>query len=118
MSSSKSRIGQLKGFRAIDNYKLSFDIDQPRKKHLPYFQSILLQYELRLNSTKTQLSKLPSALEDTWTNSLRRFTIRSNARVQIGDVLSYFSLAFDLARQNPEKPVLRYAIARLPERQT
>jgi hypothetical protein len=51
--------------------------------------------------------------EDTWTNSLRRFTIRSNARVQIGDVLSCFSLAFELARQNPEKPVLRYAIARL-----
>ena len=106
-------IGQLKGFRAIDNYELSFDSRSAAEEALAILQSILLQYELRLNSTKTRIEQLPSAFEDTWTNSLRRFTIRSNARVQIGDVLSYFSLAFDLARQNPEKPVLRYAIARL-----
>lgn len=109
----ESLIGRLKGFRAIDNYELSFDSRSAAEQALAILQSILLQYELRLNGTKTRIEQLPSAFEDTWTNSLRRFNIRSNTRVQIGDLLSYFSLTFELARQHPEKPILRYAIARL-----
>jgi hypothetical protein len=61
----------------------------------------------------TRIAQQPKAFEDTWTHPLLHFNIRNNTRVQFGDVLSYFSLAFDLTRLYPEKPVLRYVIARL-----
>lgn len=103
----------LKGFRWMDDYELCFSNSHEAEIALNCIESALSQYELGLNPSKTMIRKLPIALEDHWSRELRIFVIRGNQKAQLGDVISYFSRAFELAEEYPGKPVLKYAINRL-----
>lgn len=107
------RIGILKGFRAVDDYELTFRHRSEAENALGVLQSILSDYELELNGEKTCILELPLSMKDTWSERLRNFEFRDAPRAQIQDLISYFSLAFELARQYPTQSVLRYAIARV-----
>jgi len=93
----------LRGFRAVDDYELAFTSRSDAEKALAELQSTLIRYELQLNESKTRVVKLPDALQDSWTSTLRN--------VRAGDLVTLFSRAFELAHQHPDKSVLRYAIS-------
>lgn len=103
----------LKGFRAVDDYELTFRNRSEAENALGMLQSILSDYELQLNEEKTCILELPLPMEDTWSETLRSFQFRNTPSSQIRDLISYFSLAFELAHQHPTKSILRYAIARI-----
>lgn len=102
----------LKGFRWMDDYELCFSNSHEAEIALNCIESALSQFELGLNPSKTMIRKLPIALEAHWSRELRIFKIRES-KAQLGDIISYFSRAFELAEEYPGKPVLKYAINRL-----
>ena len=102
--------GTVAGFRAVDDYELGFSSPSEAEEALANLQSALSTYELQLNEQKTRIVDLPTALEESWPHRLRHARIRSGTRHQINDLLSLFSLAFELAVDNRERSVLRYAI--------
>jgi hypothetical protein len=103
---------KLRGFRYMDDYELCFSNLPDAEIALSHIESSLSQFELALNSRKTVIRKLPTSLEEYWARELRTFEFRENPKAQQNDIISYFSRAFDLAEENPEKSVLRYAIAK------
>ena len=100
----------IRGFRAVDDYELSFSARSDAERALARLQSVLLRYELQLNERKTRIVELPDALKDSWPVRLRNVPIRSGRR-QADDLLTLFSLAFELVGTYRDKSVLRYAIA-------
>jgi hypothetical protein len=103
---------ELKGFRWMDDYELSFSNSHHAEIALNCIDSALSQFELGLNPSKTKIIELPIALEERWARELKIFKIRDSEKAQLNDVISFFSRAFELAEEYREKPVLRYAISR------
>lgn len=101
----------IRGFRAVDDYELSFATHSDAERALARLQSVLLRYELQLNEKKTRIVELPDALEDPWPARLRNLPIRSGHR-QADDLVGLFSLAFGLVGSYRDKSVLRYAISK------
>ena len=93
----------LRGFRAADDYELAFASRSDAETALAELQSTLIRYELQLNESKTRVVKLPDALQDSWTSTLRN--------VRAGDLVTLFSRAFELSHQHRDTSVLRYAIS-------
>ena len=107
-----ARIGNVSGFRAIDDYELLFTTISDAENALAEFQAVLELYELRLNEEKTRIVQLPQVLDDTWPIQLRRFDIRTGKKSESADLLDFFNLAFELSTTHPIKSILRYAISR------
>lgn len=105
----------LSGFRYIDDYDLSFATLSEAEHALTEVQSVMAAYELQLNPRKTTIQPLPKPLDDSWAHELREFPVRDATEPirQRNDIVALFSRAFELAAAHPEKPVLRYAVARL-----
>ena len=81
----------IRGFRAVDDYELSFAARSDAERALARLQSVLLRYELQLNERKTCIVELPDALRDSWPARLRNVPIRRGLR-QADDLLTLFSL--------------------------
>lgn len=73
-------------------------------------------YELGLNTDKTEIIELPIRIELKWVPKLRTFTFRNTPQAQATDLMTYFDLTFELAREHPKEHVLKYSIARLSPR--
>jgi hypothetical protein len=70
-------------------------------------------YDLVLNPTKTHIFDGPLSPEARWKVQLKHFTVREDTdRKYANDIRSLFALAFHLARENPTKYVLKYALRR------
>ena len=109
-----ARCPQVSGYRYVDDYELSFRSLSDAEGTLVELQNILASYELSLNPRKTKIHELPRALDDSWAHTLGQFQIRDGSAVQQrNDIIALFSLAFELAATIREKPVLRYAVARV-----
>lgn len=109
----EKQIGTLKGFRSIDDYELTFRYRSDAEIALGVLQSVLSNFELQLNEEKTPILELPLPLEETWPLQLKNLHFSNVPSFQIRDLISYFSLAFELASKHPTDPVLRYSIARI-----
>lgn len=107
-----SSAGPLVGFRAIDDYELTFQSRARAEEALAALQSELACYELQLHPVKSRIVELPVPMEDLWPVELRVFEIRTGLSGQILDLIEYYSLAFELARTHRTSGVLRYAIGR------
>jgi hypothetical protein len=105
--------GALKGFRYVDDYELCFSNLSDAEKALRLIESTLSDFDLDLNPQKTRIEKLPLPLEDYWATELKLFELRLKTREQERDLISYFSRAFELAKENPNDYVLKYAIPKL-----
>ena len=64
---------------------------------------------------RRESNSLPAPLDDSWAHELGQFEIRNGPTSQRHDILALFSRAFEIAAAQPEKPVLRYAVARVQE---
>jgi len=109
----EKQIGFLRGFRAIDDYELTFRDRSQAETAIGTLQSVLSNFELQLNEEKTRIIELPFPLDETWPLQLKTFRFSSAPSSQIRDLITYFSLAFELASKYPTASVLRYAIARV-----
>ena len=103
----------LKGYRYVDDMYLFFRSLGDAEKCLLKIQEHLKEFELRVNAEKTEIRKLPNGIEPEWVIQLRSFQIRETPITQYNDIISYFSLAFDLAQKNPKEYVLSYVVERI-----
>lgn len=108
----RCKIPRLRGFRSYDDYEMSFGTRSDAEGALSILQRELSEYELKLNTSKTQITELPAPFDSTWPERLKNYNFRSNTSGQINDIYDYFNISFEIAEENPEDSVLRYAINR------
>lgn len=109
----KKQIPRIKGYRYIDDMYFFFHTYSEAEKTLIKIQQILKEYELQINADKTIIRQIPHGIEPDWVIQLRKFEIRETPRTQHNDLISFFSLAFDLALKLPNEYVLSYCISRV-----
>jgi hypothetical protein len=110
-------LGKAKGFRFVDEYDFGFRTHSEAESALSIIRESLREYELELNPDKTEIIELPVPIESKWVPKLRMFHFRDTPKAQATDLMTYFDLAFELARECPKEHVLKYAIARLSPRE-
>lgn len=109
-----SQKNKLRGIRFIDDYEFAANQRSEAEETASLLQSVLSQYELALNPSKTQIIELPEPLEPLWTSRIRTYLFRFGAsRTQRNDLTAYFDTTFDLARKQPNEGILKYAVARM-----
>jgi len=101
------------GTRFMDDYELLFESRSEAERGLAALEEALAEYELELNPQKTSIEELPISIEDEAIEELRTFPIRTTSQGQRFDLLHYFNRAFALAKQKPDRPILRYVVGRL-----
>lgn len=107
----------LKGGRFYDDYFFYFSKQADAEHAMDILQSLFTAYQLEINEEKSRIMRLPSAFDDLWAIELNSCTIREETEKQAHDLLQFFSLAFERARQYPKDPVLRFAVNRIKEHQ-
>ena len=108
-----AELGPTVGFRYVDDYQLSFQTYNDAEHALAVLEKILGDFELQINPRKTDIVSLPAPMEDAWVREMRAISLRDTPVAQGNDLMSYFSRAFQLARDVPTASVLRYAIGRI-----
>lgn len=103
----------IKGYRYVDDMYFFFHSYAEAEAVLLRLQAVLKEFELQVNTEKTKIRKIPRGIEPNWIIQLRTFTIRETEIKQYNDLISFFSLAFDLALQLPNEYVLSYAVERV-----
>ena len=109
-------LGNIRGFRYVDEYERGFRTRGEAESTLSILRTILRDYELGLNADKTEIIELPVRIESKWVPKLRSFPFRDTLQAQATDLMTYFDLAFELAREHPKDHILKYSIARLSPR--
>lgn len=107
------KLGKFRGFRYVDDFEFGFKTKSEAEAGLAIIHEVLKEYELETNSDKTEIIELPVPIEARWVPRLRYFPFRSSVKSQKTDLMSYFDLAFELAKTFPKDHVLKYAVARL-----
>lgn len=109
-----NKFNKINGIRYIDDYEFSFATRSQAEDVLSYFQHLLNDFELALNSNKTKIIDLPEPLEQPWASKIRTFEFRNiNATGQKNDLIAYFNMVFDFFKGYPDEWLLKYAISRL-----
>ncbi len=108
-----AEIGNLRGFRYVDDYELCFESRSDAEAALDLLQVLLGHYELALNAAKTQILEFPLCLDREWASELRGFEFRPGTAAQATDLVRFFDRVAILAQENPDGSVLGYAIRRL-----
>lgn len=83
------------GFRWYDDYELPGVTRGECEQALVRLETALLEFELGLNVSKTEILELPMALEDEWVDVLRDFEFKRTAPEQLEDLTTFFSRAFE-----------------------
>jgi hypothetical protein len=109
-----AKVRKLKGIRYIDDYEFAFSTRSDAEKLLNYIQSILNEFELALNTSKTRIVELPEPLDALPVSTLRTFLFRdAGISGQKNDLTNYFNLVFEYLKKGPDEGLIKYAIARL-----
>ena len=98
------------GYRFMDDYEMNFKNIHDAEAALNIMQSLLNDYELDPNPSKTEIKELPSHIEDDWVSELRVLPISRRPAKQRYDLYYFFSRAFQYFADRNNKYVLRYAI--------
>lgn len=105
----------IRGFRYYDDYELYFDSRAEADRAVVLLESILAQYEIVLNPTKTKVESVLQPLDHPWSR-IRRVEIRARrAESQRSDLIYLFDEALELSRLHPADHILKYTIGRLDE---
>lgn len=107
-----SRLPRIKGYRFIDDYELSFETRSEAEEAYYILENCISEYELTLNTKKTEIFELPLLLERPWATEVKLFEFRTSQVGQAADLANYFSKVFSLHNQYPGESVLQFAIAR------
>jgi hypothetical protein len=103
---------QDNAIRYMDDVECGFMTATEADSALAAVQNEFSEFELNLNPRKTQVAELPLGPEASWVPHLRLFPI-GRQYSQRTDLLGFFGRAFELAREQREEAVLKYAIQRM-----
>lgn len=106
-------IPNIKGHRYVDDMYFFFNSFSEAEVALIKIQQILKEFELQVNSEKTIIRRIPRGVEPEWIIKLRSYEFRNTEIKQNNDIISFFSMAFDLALELPNEYVLTYAVERV-----
>lgn len=104
--------GITHGFRFLDDYELVFESRSLAEEALATLEEALAEYELELNSLKTSIQELPLELETSAIVALREHFIQGSGASDSA-LVGFFNIAFLLAKENPSKAILRFAVGRI-----
>src|SRR6202042_3329311 len=89
-------------FRLMDDLEFSAQSRGEAEDVLLQWESLLSGYSLSLNPTKTEIIEGPVPPVFPWQVHLAQFNLRNTSDTTLAnDIRSLFSLALDLAKQNP-----------------
>jgi len=100
-----------RAFRWFDDYEFGCDTRDDAEHLLSRLQRELERFKLRINPRKTQILEPPRAAADEWHDSLLDASKRAASSPHA--MVRFFDVAFGLAEQFREVPVLLYAIGAL-----
>jgi hypothetical protein len=104
----------LRGIRYVDDYEFVFHDRSEAERVVNVLQSLLSNFELALNATKTRIIELPDVVEPLWISRLRTYVFRdAGIKGQRSDLTAFFDTAFDYVRKEPNEGILKYTVARL-----
>lgn len=107
---------KVPGIRFMDDYEFACGSLAEAEYVRATLQDSLAEFELQLNAQKTRIIELPDALDTVWVHELSTFAIDSmEESVKRSQMLRYLSRSFELMRDNPGEPVMKYAVRRLAE---
>jgi hypothetical protein len=98
-----------RAYRWYDDYEIGFDSLDHAEAGLKKLYKELARFNLRLNSQKTRISRLPEATEEEWRDALVQ--IGSGRLDDPRQMLKYFDMAFRLRGRFEHSAVLLYALA-------
>lgn len=114
----KEKKVRLKGFRFVDDFYLYFKTYNEAQIALSTLHQITKDLELELSPEKTHIIELPYVVEPKWTLELRDMQKKLETNDFSDDeILTYFSRAFELSKEYPNEPVLKYAISEIADLQ-
>ena len=100
----------VRWFHRVDDYEFVCIERADADDCVAHLQEALQEFELELNSFKTEICALPQHIQDARMAPLRRFEFGNRPERSL---LEYFDLAFACFNENPIG-TLKYAIRRLP----
>lgn len=103
----QKKIDCINMFRYIDDYYLFFKNRDDADKALFEIRSVLSEYELQVNETKTGIHEMPQTLEPNWVSQINSLSIDEN------HLISFINNVYSIMTENPDGEVLRYAFARI-----
>lgn len=104
-------VGELKGTRYIDDYHLYFPSRADAERALAELHRIAGQFELDINSLKTQIEELPESIDPHWKTQLRVITVYDNDHAT--SLKALFDRAAELAHDFPHDNVFTYLVKKL-----
>lgn len=101
------------GLRYLDDLEIFTRTRGEAEGALLAWESALGRYELLINPEKTLIAEGPVGLDTSWRTRLRQFAIRTESeRRAANDIVAFFDLAFELARETPREAVISWAVQR------
>ncbi len=100
-------------YRHVDDYEFGFKSFSEAEEALALLHEILNEFQLEVNSNKTEILELPLPLESDWVYELRNFEFHSSPRKQKSDLIKYFDRAVILSKKYSQDHVLKYAVQKL-----
>lgn len=99
--------------RYIDDYEIGCRSYSDAERALDVLQDVLKEFELSLNSSKTNIIQLPLPINPRWVSELAKFNFRKTKSGQASDLRSYFDKSIELLDEHPKDAVIKYALIRL-----
>jgi len=100
--------------RLIDDFECYTRSRGEAEQVLLTWESLLNAFDLDINPSKTRIVEGPMLPEEPWRTRVAQFQLRTASdHVFVNDMRSFFTVAFELARNHPTQPVLSYSIRRI-----
>lgn len=108
------RKGIKNAFRRVDDYEFGCDSVINAEEIRGTLEQTLIEYELVLNQSKTDVIELPIPIECLGISQLRtyRFSNANTARKR-SEIIHYFDQAFSLYHDYINEAILKYAVSKL-----
>lgn len=106
---TKKKIDFL-AYRYYDDYYMYFNNELEAQIGLSELKNILNDFELKINDSKTVISKTQNELEKDWALDIKSFYFRPSKNDQREDIWNFFSIAFKHSINNPNDSVLKLAL--------
>jgi len=101
------------GLRHYDDYEMAFTELADAEDAQVELQQLLLEYELRVNPTKTFVREIPIQFEPAWLYEIRELKFRPKPRGQATDLIRFFDKISEIVLSHRNEHVVRYALSRL-----
>jgi hypothetical protein len=108
----QNKLPDLIGLRYVDDFELGFKTYGDAENALSQIRTLLDEFELEVNNTKTKIIQLPEPI-NVWIGELRSHRIRRRPNLQKYDLVAYFDKAIYLSKIYQTAHVLNYAISRI-----